>query len=200
MVAVTLLVLVAFLGPRAAVGLLLVGALVGAGWMLWRWARRAPAVRAVLSSPKAPVTVELLPPPARIADRSPSTLAALLGALERTQLGAVRSDGRSVILRSGSGDLVELRVEQPDQVVLAGVSVRTNSAELALAACDALAPLLGPMTFRTQGAELLVDGTTPWVTLERTLHDARLRAAMERERSAGPSSLEERRAKGPYLN
>jgi len=152
------------MSPRwvfVAVGAFTVLYLLRRGWpSLSRWGRRQVARRALELTVKSPDP--------RYA-RSPVRLAELARRLADANLGVVGLKGRSVRLTSPEGDWFELTASDGERVTLPDLSVSSTDPQLAVLACDSLAPVLGPIELGFLGIEMVIDGTQPRADLEREL-------------------------------
>jgi hypothetical protein len=115
--------------------------------------------------------------------REPTRLATLARLLSEADLGAVSLDGTRVKVVAGR-DFVRFEAGN-DPTVRDELTVTASSVELAVLACEALAPRLGPMEVEAGGIHITVDGTRPRLELEREVHSlkierlARLRAELD---------------------
>lgn len=185
--------LFAAIPPAVLLGSLLALGLLVFGWPRGRRATAAPAPR------RDAVRGTVEPPTERHAYKSPTTVRALVRSLGEAGLGAVEADVTGVRLAMPEGQWVRLQAAEPAAVTQATLSLEGSSFEALALACDALARELGPMRLRSEGAELVVDGTRPAGQLRNDaaaaveLRDRRARQALRehearREQAARASS------------
>ncbi len=185
-------------GGALGLPVVVVGVAALAGYWLFRraWPRLRRAWRS--SRPRTLVEVELAAPGPRAVERSPISLSALAKLLQRAELGAVTVDGSRLSLVDRNGETVHFAAAFPDLVTRSTLQVTTSALELAVLACDALAPRLGAVEFRAEGIRLTIDGTSPRAELERQLYDARM-AHLERMRNELDAEPPPPKPRGPQL-
>ncbi|MEW5740652.1 MAG: hypothetical protein AB1938_17115 [Myxococcota bacterium] len=115
-------------------------------------------------------TVE--PPTERHAYKPPTTVQALLSALELAEAGVIepRPDGAGVALKKGGW--ASFTAALPDRVTQSTLVLHGSSVAALALLCDALARELGPMRLDVDGVQVLIDGTRPQGLLLRDVAEA----------------------------
>lgn len=179
----------------------LVGSLVVLGVLVFGWPRAKGVVPAAAPAParRGLVRGSVEPPTERHAYKAPTTVRALVRSLSEAEVGQLEASASGFRLALPDGQWARLEAAAPDAVTQATVSLEGSSFEALAITCDALARELGPMRLRSDGAELVVDGTRPAGQLRNDaaaaveLRDRRarhhLRELEARKDRAGPDYL-----------
>ncbi|MCC6332799.1 MAG: hypothetical protein IT380_02280 [Myxococcales bacterium] len=156
----------------------------------------APALRSLRRRARRRPTVLLHgtvePPTERHAYKPPTTVPALLAALELAQAGAVepRADGANVTLKEGGW--ASFTAALPERVTQSTLALQGTSVAALALLCDALARELGPMRLDVDGVQVVIDGTRPHGLLLRDVSqamEARVRRPPPPSKSPPPGLL-----------
>ncbi|MFZ5469504.1 MAG: hypothetical protein ACOZIN_08715 [Myxococcota bacterium] len=195
-IVVTAMFAVQLLGLRVAFGAAAVLLAVHLARSALRRRRRRGAPRS------GQVAVELFSPPSRYGPRQPVPLETLRRMLDGIGVGQVSVEEQALLLDEGEGRWARLVSSTPQAVVLVNVRVEASSAVAALVLCDALVPLLGPMTVTLDGVEMFLDGTTPRRELEVELRRRQRMREAQLAHTLGELAANQGKPppRGPYLH